>query len=141
MDDITPSNSQILNFLVEPNPIMTLWCRRQTQMYIDHIQNKDNIAIIKDLVFNRITPKICKINNWENDDSKIIDLLPMAVSGPMNRRTKKQIAKLIRMIYFIDFFNKNGPYNGDDVVVNTFKSVFIINDESMMTDFKRRHTI
>jgi hypothetical protein len=135
MESILPNDDQILSFLVDktPNPIIMLWCRRQVQMYIDNIQTSDNGTIIGDVLFGKIKPIQFRQPTWSTSDETVLGLLPLSFTYKMGRRVRYQICKLIRMVYFLDFFRVNTPVNeftgkfnfiSDRDAVQLFKTIF-----------------
>tara|TARA_B100000508_G_C11365146_1_gene230884 strand:- start:111 stop:566 length:456 start_codon:yes stop_codon:yes gene_type:complete len=133
MDSAKPNDQQILNFIFEPNDIMKLWCRRQIQMYVDEIDNRENSEFIADVLFQNIKPVRFKEPGWDTDDSIIMGLLPLSATGKLGRKNYKNVAKLVRMVYFLEFFNTNNQRNSftgkfefttNYQAVMIFKSVF-----------------
>lgn len=129
MESILPNDQQILQFIRndQQNSIMSLWCVRQTQLYIDEITNRDNCGIVGDIFFKKISINNfrCK-NNWIHSDEEIINNLPSLIIKQMNRKTVTQMSKLIRMIYFFNFLNENNKdHSLDDVqLLYIFKYVY-----------------
>ena len=151
MESIKPNDEQILKFIFEPNDIMRLWCRRQIQMYIDEIDNKENSGFIADILFQNIKPVRFKEPGWESDDSIVMGLLPLSATGKLGRKNYKSIAKLVRMVYFMEFFNANNQRNTftgnfefitNYQAVQIFKGVFF-RDHAQCTRqvAKRRQTV
>lgn len=149
MESILPSDDQILRFLLEvpPNPIMELWCRRQAQLYIDEIQTSENGSIIGDVIFGKIKPVNFKQADWATSDDNIMGLLPLSVTGKLERKTRASVCKLIRMVYFLEFFKATttineftGKFNfiSDTDAVKLFKKIFW--SDGGTHDTKRRHT-
>lgn len=144
---------QILNFLLNiemPEPIMSLWCKRQVQMFIDEIQNEENSEFIIKFYNHTIKPVRFKLHNWDKDDNALMGLFPLTMSGKLSRKDIKNFSKLIRMIFFIGFFATNNPKNqftgkfefiSDKDAVKIFKSIYFKEDENITHHSKRRQTV
>ena len=151
MESILPNDAQILNFLKEETPdrIMMLWCRRQTQLYVDSIMTKENSPLLGDIIFGTIKPVNFNQAEWATSDEKLLGLLPLSVTVNFGRKTMRQICKLIRMVYFLEFFKKANTINeftgtfdfiSDVEATQLFKSIYWTGDDTVR-DVKRRHTV
>ena len=149
MEAVLPNDTQILCFLLEePNPIMILWCRRQVQLYIDQIQNGENGNLLGDILFQNIKPVHFKESDWLVSDMAVMGLLPMSVTRKMSRKMTTQVCKLIRMVYFLDFFKASNPKNTftgkfefitDYKAIEMFKDVFWTHSTHDQRHNKRRN--